>query len=1222
MTPERMIEDKHEDLVSMTAEPCPPGPGVFQPLRIPLRGLHLIEASAGTGKTYSLALLYLRLLLERALAVDQILVVTFTKAATEELRERIRQRVQHALNGLRQPDLEADPLLLELLARQPDPEAARALLEEALVRLDEAAVHTIHGFCQRMLQEHAFESGQVMDAERLSDETSLREQTAADFWRCRLEGLALDEAGWLRQHIGGPEALLAHLGPTLARDDLTLLPQLPLDAARDAVAELRLVFHTLREVWREQGAAAEQCLRTDPGLNRLSYKTDVITRAIAALEALLGEDCLPLKLPEALKWLTPGQMAEKTKPGRSPPSHPCFDLCGRLQQDFARVQAGYLIAQLSAARAYIRAELARRKEERRQMAFEDLLRRLAAALESPGGEALAKAIRGRYPVAFVDEFQDTDPLQYRIFRRLYLDQPESGLFLIGDPKQAIYAFRGADIFAYMEASRDAARLGRSLSLDTNWRSASRLVHGVNTLFQRARAPFVLEPEIRFLPVRPGPKADEEPLLIDGERPIPLQWWWLPLRPEIATLKGDRIRVEPAREASARACAERIVTYLGLAEAGRCTLGGKKLEPGQIAVLVRTHEEGETMRAALRRCGVGSITLSRNSVFTTAEAEELGQVLRAVVDPGDEGLVRTALAGSLLGVSARELDRLLQDEVAWGERLDRLQRYRQLWLHQGFMLAFQSMLHEEGLPARLLAGMDGERRLTNLLQLGELLQLASTEHPGLDALLRWLSDQIREEEGQDENRQLRLESDQALVQIITWHSSKGLEYPLVFIPFPWSYRTLEREKVVVFHDRDGRGVCADLGSAEIEPHRQLARTESLAERLRLFYVAITRAKQLCILCWGPINGTEDSAPAYLLHPDPEAQPPASRMKNLEAEAMRRDLEALVAAAPEAISLQDLPAPSGHYWRPPRPPASALRVAPFRGRIEASWRLVSYSSLAKQLDPEPPDYDGVAAGETRIAPRPEPVVEAPFRFPKGAAIGQMLHELLAGLDFPQATEAVLQEAMQRQLGRYGRLGAARGGDPAANLTAMGVELITNVLDTPLEAQGLRLRDIPLGDRRNELEFHFSLTNLELAGLDRALAPFPNYRAIARRLDFPRVQGLMKGYIDLVFRYRGRYFLLDYKSNHLGDRLEDYGQAGMELAIGQHGYDLQYLIYSLALHRYLSLRLAAYDPERQWGGVYYLFLRGMRPEHGPAYGVFFDRPSLGVITSLDQLFQGRSR
>lgn len=1181
-----------------------------------LAGLHLIEASAGTGKTYAISHLVLRLVLEAERRIDQILVLTFTDAATEELRERITQRLREAraafVPGSPAP---RDALLADLVARHADPERARVLLDAAVAAMDRAAIHTIHGFCYSLLRDFAFECGVPFDAELLSDEGRLRREVAEDFWRRRLAGLERDEAHWILTCLPkGPDSLIDRLAVGLGAVPLRLLPEEAPEWRADWEAA-RALFGRLRALWPEARKEVAALLR-GAALRRNIYSESAIEASLVTLDELVASALLPVTLDNAKDFerLTPAKLALSTLKAAKTPKHAVFDLCGELAASLENLGRRFCTALYHEALAFMRAELARRKAERRLFAFDDLLGLVDEALAGARGAALAARIRETYRHVLIDEFQDTDSLQYRIFSRVYIEnqgheQERLGLFLIGDPKQAIYAFRGADIFTYMGAGRVAARRGCVHGMDTNWRSTTPLIAAVNQIFSSAQAPFIFAEDIRFEPVKPRPDADAEPLRLEGAPATGLLWRWLPITDANRTDKGERIRADLARHEAAADCASEIAALLVAAGEGRARLGSRELRAGDIAVLVRSHREGRLIREALARHGISCVSIGRETVFTSEEAEELAIILAALRAGADEGALRRALATRLLGWSAADLAGLESDEGRWSALLARFEDYRERWRTGGPLSALERLVHQEGVAVRLRAEPDGERRLTNLLHLIELAQEAERQHPGIEGLEQWLADQRREADSGD-GALLRLESDEALVRILTIHKSKGLEFPLVFLPFVYGANpTLARPPAVgepfIFHDRERLERCLDLGTDEPSrcQHLTLLREEALAEDLRLFYVAITRAKQRCVIYWGAVNHLERSALAYLLHQD--VQGGVAHLARTSEEDLRADLVRLVAASDGAMRLENIAsarvqgAPSAAVERQTLAPAS------FRGLVRRDWRILSYSGLAAgRTDGEHPDHDAFGPAAP-VSGRHSDPVDPIFDFPRGARAGECLHHLFEHLDFPEARGAALEAAVDGVLARHGL---------EAEWRTTLIDWTGQVLDTPLDAQGLCLRQLTLGQRRNELEFDFALEGFEPHRLSRLLEchgyPMP-------RLDAGRWRGLMKGFIDLVFRLGDRYYILDYKSNHLGDRLDDYGPEGLQQAMRAHHYHLQYLIYLVALHRYLGWRLPGYEVERHIGGVYYLFLRGMRPEHGPGRGVFYDRPPCTLIESLDACF-----
>jgi len=478
----------------------------LDPLTCYLSGRQLIEASAGTGKTYTIAILFLRLLIESRLQVDEILVVTFTDAATEELRGRIRSRVREALEHLRGLAQGApDPLLEQLLENIQDKDEAKALLADALVRMDEASVFTIHGFCGRMLRDNAFDSGMPFDMEFITDEQSLRQEIMHDFWRIRSSELDRLQTRWLLQFWKTPEALLKSLREALPHTGLKIIPDTGSSDKYQPLERLEADYQALCTAWGQHGDEVEALLRETSSLDRHSYNKSVVNGSIADMQALVGMDQCPMALPKKLERFSTALLSEKTKPGLDTPEHPVFELVDQLMTAHENIPKLMRAAWQTEALEYLHAELSRRKLAQGQLYFDDLLRGMADGLKGQGGERLAQRVRSCFPVAMIDEFQDTDPLQYGIFKGIYTQHENTGLFMIGDPKQAIYSFRGADIFTYMQARRETAESGNQYTLDTNWRSSSDLVECVNTLFGRTAVsnPFIYQPDIVSVQSRPA-----------------------------------------------------------------------------------------------------------------------------------------------------------------------------------------------------------------------------------------------------------------------------------------------------------------------------------------------------------------------------------------------------------------------------------------------------------------------------------------------------------------------------------------------------------------------------------------------------------------------------------------------------------------------------------------------------------------------------------------------
>ncbi|HDP79940.1 MAG TPA: exodeoxyribonuclease V subunit beta, partial [Spirochaetes bacterium] len=557
----------------------------FEIMKGPLEGAHLLEASAGTGKTYTIADLYLRLILEKDLTVDRVLVVTFTNAATGELRERLRSRLKGAFQALSGGPIEdAMPRELYEKFQGAEREAALVRLRRAINFFDAAAVYTIHGFCRRMLLENAFESGHLFDTDLVSDQSALLAEVVEDFWRRRF----YEARPWIYRYGCDrlvPEALAGIAAVFVENPSLRVVPppgELDEEALDKRIAGLFALFEEIGLLWKGQkneingliAAMTEKKL-----LKGTSYKEGDVDRRAAAMEIFL-EKGDPAGDFDQLKFYTRSKLMREARVPEDVSHHLFFQMCENFSQLRERLKTDFndfLINLKHQLINYAAAELAERKRAKNVRSFSDMLVNLHSALHGPGGEALAAALRSSFPAALIDEFQDTDTLQYEIFTRIF-NRSGGLLYLIGDPKQAIYRFRGADIYAYMAAARGT---GSRATLGRNWRSSPDLVRAVNTVFGRGKNPFVFDENlIGFPEVEPAPR--EAPAFsCDGLDSAPLQLWYLSA--SLATAKTGRLAVGQAESLIAGATAGEIARMLALGREGKALIGDKPLAAGDIAV---------------------------------------------------------------------------------------------------------------------------------------------------------------------------------------------------------------------------------------------------------------------------------------------------------------------------------------------------------------------------------------------------------------------------------------------------------------------------------------------------------------------------------------------------------------------------------------------------------------------------------------------------------------
>ena len=1167
----------------------------LDPLRLPLIGERLIEASAGTGKTFTIAALYLRLLLglggeaayPRPVNVEELLVVTFTEAATEELRGRIRSNI-HELRVACLRNATDNPLYASLLAEIDDLQQAANVLLLAERQMDDAAVFTIHGFCQRMLSLNAFESGMLFEQQLIEDESQLRYQACADFWRRHCYPLNREIAQVIVESWKGPQDLLKSIDRYLHGEAPEL--KVPLGEAETLASRHQQILTQINDIKQQWLASVGELdsLLENSGIDRRKFNRGNQGKWIEKISVWAQEETKNYQLPDALEKFSQPFLADRTKAGCEVPTHPLFSAIERLLASPLTLN-DLVIAQ---AMKEIREAVAREKRRRGELGFDDMLSRLDEALESDSGDALAAAIRQRFPVAMIDEFQDTDPQQYRIFRRIWRQQPDTALLLIGDPKQAIYAFRGADIFTYMRARSDVAA---HYTLDTNWRSAPGMVESVNRLFGLVDNPFMFR-DIPFLPVKSAPKNASLRFEVDGENQPAMNLWLMP---------GEGVSAGDYQTFMAQQCAAQIRDWLTAGQQGTALLwrgdNARPVQASDITVLVRNRQEASLIRDALNALAIPSVYLSnRDSVFETPEAQELLWVLQAVLTPERENTLRSALATAMFGLNAQDIERLNQDENAWDALVEEFSDYRLIWQRRGVMPMIRALMSARSMAENLLATHGGERRLTDILHLSELLQEAATQLESEHALVRWLNQQVAEPDTNASSQQMRLESDKHLVQIVTIHKSKGLEYPLVWLPFIARFR---KEKQAFYHDRESFKAVLDLN--ESDESLELAEAERLAEDLRLLYVALTRAIWHCSLGIAPLTARRSDKPTdtELHHSAPGRL--LQKGEVLDAAGLNA---CLLALCDEHISLTLATAPDDARWQATQPEMPELAARQVLRRVVDDWRVTSYSglqqrghSVAQDLLPR---IDIDASG---IADAPAEPEMTPHHFPRGASPGTFLHSLFEDLDF---TQPISPEWMREKLQNNG---FDEVWEPVLT------RWITQVLAAPLADTGVALNQLSARQKQVEMEFYLPISQtLDARALDAVTRRYDPLSAGCPELDFRQVRGMLKGFIDLVFRHDGRYYLLDYKSNWLGESGEAYTQEAMAEAMQSHRYDLQYQLYSLALHRYLRHRIADYDYERHFGGVIYLFLRGVDGEAGQQ-GIFATRPDPALIMAMDALFAG---
>ena len=1205
----------------------------LNPITLPLNQISLIEASAGTGKTYTIGSLYLRLLLKagennfsRPLNVEEILVVTFTEMATEELKKKIRERITDAIDKLiafaETQDKSAfkNDEFLTALCHDLDIFEAIHRLKLAEQNMDLAAIYTIHGFCRRMLMQYAFHSGIHFNLELIKDQSDLLVRFANEFWREHFYPLDFESANFIATELVSPANVLSLLKADLGKD---LQVEIENKQALSVPIQIFLpqylggyqkALNELKAFWLESADEISAIITNElvkdypkdqlKSLNRKKYQVKRLGDWINKINQW-SNNPRDYQINTTLKDYFLQSSIEKNceestdKNKDKKPATPFYSpIFAELEKRVNALMTPDLLSKLTLYhyRQGLQQKLLDYKLNHQEKSFDDLLRLLCEALQGAQGDELAEMIRFQYPFAMIDEFQDTDSQQYAIFSKIYRDNPEknTGFIMIGDPKQAIYRFRGADIFTYLKASDEAQS---RFELTKNYRSEKNLVDGVNALFDFPQSPFIYQ-NINFTAV--DSRDDHLRFYLNGKAEPAYRFY---------LTESDKVN----KTEMAKICAISIQHWLKSAVENQAVFQNedtcKTLQAANIAVLVRDKNEAALVKNELQKLGIASVYLSdQNSVFDSNVAKELAWVLKACLNVAERPILN-AIATALFGLNAADIHQIQQNEAYWQRWADSFAQYQQTWQRQGILAMLHQILLEQGISERLLSQATGERDLTDFLHLAEILQQAATLHESEAALLSWFEKQIQGEGRQE--AQIRLESERQLVKIVSIHKSKGLEYDLVWLPFLAApSKDPSKKDINIYYSKERDETLWDIENRNLNALCE----ETFAEELRLLYVALTRAKYQMAFALPTQFDKKWNALHYVL-----SQGEIGKEINLSDP---KDTETLLQTFKEKMqdnvkictkpNLEAFPALSINTKN------DDFKAAEFTGNIEQDWRITSFTSIEQAhrrqnyftesagkkhaVFDDAKDYDSQNSIEISTALLNESESSI-LDLPRGKQVGTALHRHFENCYFSDLANTEEIDKLRQSL----------------QLDETFTEPLQNWLQqishTPLSNEiGIALADLANKDCIKEMPFYLAIrAHFDVEAFNRALKA--HHHLPSEPLQFEQIQGMVRGSIDLVFRHNGKYYLVDYKSNFLGSTLASYNQEALKKEMLHSHYDWQYLIYTLALHRYLKNVLPRYDYDRNFGGVFYLFLRGMNGE--PQSGVFYDRPSVELITELDGVF-----
>ncbi|MEX0720354.1 MAG: exodeoxyribonuclease V subunit beta [Balneolaceae bacterium] len=1165
----------------------------------PLSGISLVEASAGTGKTYNITSLYIRAILEKDFSPSQVLVLTYTEAATAELKFRLRNRIKDSIKAINEGCSNED-IFLERLLEQNYPDAG-AKLQTALDSFDEAAVFTIHGFCNRLLNEHSLQFGIAPGFEVVKDESELLRDCADEYWRNFIRSAdKTSENRILLEYLidegFGPDELKSVLMEIINRPFAKLEPSnVNLDELKAHISNLQIKFEEMKKHWEVEADELKAILQSEL-LNKSSYKLDKREGLLNNLSDCLNDEIPKIKPFKELEKFGRkiSQAGNKGHVFRELELSKAIDEYVEICEELQSLKPAFIIDSVEE----IQNELTQKKDLHNVLSYNDFLLKVNSGLQNDSLGLLAGRLSKEYPMALVDEFQDTDPTQYSIFRQIYHEREDTALFMIGDPKQAIYGFRGADIYTYLEAKRDALDT-QSYTLDYNYRSNDKMIAAVNEIFQQAELPFLIDGFSFNKAQFPPSKTEAYYLQSNDENINPLQCIKLE-----QDEKTNKVEIE---EQIYEAIADEIVELLS----DKYSLQEKPVEEKDIAILVRKGYQGENIQKKLRERGLKSVLKSRTSVFDTPEADELFMVLKSIQKLSYEPGIRAALTTELLGYRAVDILRLLNNETEWAAVFNQFAELKNVWEKKGIESAIVRLFQLYGTKKLLASKLDSERRITNLLHLAELLSKAEREHRlHGKSLLKWFYRKKNDDSSSSDEEELRLESDGDLIQISTIHAAKGLQYPIVFCPFLWD-APKSKNKNATFRFYKNGSVHIDINTGidnnQRRSHKYFDLKEEMAEATRLAYVALTRSISACYL-FIPAYKTLDLSPLASIVDGKELAEKRARASVLkeknEAQFSYDHLIQKLSSCDHITLRKPNLRKQLSQKEDPQPKENLGKAVEFsRSDVFYFPRMLSYSSLAygNEQNETTHDYDAVFE-----APKSKLITYTRFSFPKGANAGTFLHQIFEDLVFksPQNLEKVIKNNLEKY-------GFSEKWSPVIQLW------IDEMLKHNFHKPDVSLNALEETDILKEMEFHFPVKDLQSGTLWELV----RNKSGAEKDNFEEVSGFMKGFIDLIFRVGDKYFILDYKSNHLGDSPEDYSAKALKDEILHSAYDLQYHIYTVALHRFLKQKMADYSYNKHFGGILYMFLRGV-DQNKPGSGMFFEKPEKQLIEKLDAYFKTGNR
>ena len=1056
----------------------------FNVKEVELSGINLIEASAGTGKTFSLSILFLRAVL-KGIKVENILAVTFTDTAADELKNRIRDFLSEAIKELKKDEGTDNKVIKEIINKNiKNKEDKKRKLEQALLDFNKANISTIHSFARNILNNFFFETGFNPKKEFITDADKITDVVVNDYFRSK------------------------------TFNDI----------------DKNLIEENFNDIGKSD------------------FK-NIIANNYSLPDIKLDSEKKPIN-------------------------------------DIKKDMFNYSINRAKSI-----------KSEMNVLSFQDLLNDLKEAIESDKGIRIKSTLRNKFKMVFIDEFQDTDQVQAYIFRELFIKGEDNNtVFYIGDPKQAIYSFRGADLNTYLK-ERDGIPKENIFTMSQNFRTSKELVKSITTIFNNEKIPEIgdlsgpfFNKSINF-PIVNG-SSSVTPIIKDGINQTSLILWFINKDSEDVILKS----VAEKRVIDG-ICAE-ILNLIN----GKQKIDARSVKLSDIAILVKNNKETKIIQNALNKFKIQSVISSSQSVFETDEAKNLFILLNAVIKKNDLSAIKSVLISSLFNWPVSEINRLKDDTVETTKWLEKFSKYNDDFFNKGIYAFFNTFEYNNELFSRLSGRMNGERQITNIKHIVELLfnyekQNSSSPYD----IFKYLTEKIKNEaKTSPEEFEMRISTEGNRVNIMTLHKSKGLEFEIVFLPFLWFNNSPNRKAKTIRYNDKGL-ITLDLDKGKDKDSKQKYFDETHSENLRLTYVAMTRAKRRCYLAWGKINQKHGKGFSYPLGLSPLAwllhginnkdkyKTLTDPLKDIESIFNSIKAHAQFTSAPKIEKNKTI-------LKQEKPDLINLKEEKIFIQTGAweSYGKISYSSISVK-------------GETKKDKKNEPDDDKKsiFTFYKGKDAGNFIHDIFENIDFK---ENDFKEQIEKSFARS-RVGKK---DERHEWIDIIEKNIKNVLNCSLlENDNIYLKNIACEDRFSEMEFYFPIKNLSDKKLRQTLIKYKI------RCSLKEINGFLNGSIDLVFRSNGKYYIIDWKSNHLGYSSENYSHDNLDKAMTESNYKLQYLIYTAALHKYLVSTIKDYDYDKDFGGVFYIFVRGVEPDKRT--GIYFEKPDKQIIEEMTKIFEG---